>query len=138
MSGVQTSFARRPQGILSRVFELGSTFHCEDCLLAKVPGPNQQRCAEAFIEGATLVPDEVELEYMEAGTKGAPIGRRGVAGDGKYAFAGISDNRGWLVLIGIAGTDALQWTNGWRAGRKVASKPGVEVWAIERASPPTG
>jgi hypothetical protein len=120
------------QGILSRIFELGSTFHCEDCLHARVPGPNQQRSAEAFIEGATLVPDEVVLEHVEAGAKGAPIGRRGLEGDRAYAFAGVSGDRGWLVLIGIPDAKALEWTNGWRAGSHVAFRPGIEVWTIAR------
>jgi hypothetical protein len=120
------------QGILSRVFELGSTFHCEDCLLARVPGPNQQRCAEAFIEGTALVPDDAVLEYVPAGAKGSPIGMRGLGQESRYAFAGISGDHGWVVLIGVSGPDALEWTNGWRATARVASRPGIQVWTLER------
>ncbi len=32
----------------------GATFHCEDCLQARVPGPIQQRCARAWVEGASV------------------------------------------------------------------------------------
>ena len=32
----------------------GGTFHCEDCLQAKVPGPLQQRSARAWVEGASV------------------------------------------------------------------------------------
>ncbi len=61
------------QGLLARIFDVGTTFHCEDCLLARVPGPVQQRCAEAFIAGATLAP---------AGSAFTPVavGRPGCAG----------------------------------------------------------
>ena len=31
------------QGLLARIFDVGTTFHCEDCLVARVPGPVQQR-----------------------------------------------------------------------------------------------
>ncbi len=120
------------QGILSRIFEVGSTFHCDDCLHAKVPASNQRRCAEAFIQGATLVPDDVVLEYREAGAQDGPIGRRGLDTAGRYAFAGVSGDRGWIVLIGIAGTSDLEWTNGWHARKQLAARPGIEVWAVER------
>jgi len=32
----------------------GGTFHCEDCLQARVPGPIQQRSARAWVEGASV------------------------------------------------------------------------------------
>jgi hypothetical protein len=32
----------------------GGTFHCEDGLLARVPGPVQQACARAWVEGAKV------------------------------------------------------------------------------------
>ena len=32
----------------------GGTFHCEDGLLARIPGPVQQACARAWIEGAAI------------------------------------------------------------------------------------
>lgn len=32
----------------------GGTFHCEDGLLARIPGPVQQACARAWVEGATI------------------------------------------------------------------------------------
>jgi hypothetical protein len=32
----------------------GGTFHCEDGLLARIPGPVQQACARAWVEGASV------------------------------------------------------------------------------------
>jgi hypothetical protein len=32
----------------------GGTFHCEDGLLARVPGPVQQACARAWVQGASV------------------------------------------------------------------------------------
>jgi hypothetical protein len=32
----------------------GGTFHCEDGLLARIPGPVQQACARAWVEGASF------------------------------------------------------------------------------------
>ena len=32
----------------------GGTFHCEDCMLARVPGPVQQACARAWVQGASV------------------------------------------------------------------------------------
>ncbi len=39
------------QAAIGGLLDLGSTFHCEDCLQARVPGPVQQACADAFITG---------------------------------------------------------------------------------------
>jgi len=39
------------QAAIGGLLDLGSTFHCEDCLEARVPGPVQQQCADAFIVG---------------------------------------------------------------------------------------
>lgn len=32
----------------------GGTFHCQDCLYARIPGPVQRACARAWIEGASV------------------------------------------------------------------------------------
>jgi hypothetical protein len=32
----------------------GGTFHCEDCLQVRVPGPLQQACARAWVQGAAV------------------------------------------------------------------------------------
>jgi hypothetical protein len=32
----------------------GGTFHCEDCLHARIPGPIQQACARAWVQGASV------------------------------------------------------------------------------------
>jgi len=39
------------QAAIGGLLDVGSTFHCEDCLEARVPGPVQQQCADAFIAG---------------------------------------------------------------------------------------
>jgi len=38
-------------GALCRGFEIGCVFHSEDGLYARLLGPNQRACAEAFIAG---------------------------------------------------------------------------------------
>jgi hypothetical protein len=114
------------QGLLSRLFEIGSTFHCEDCLRARVPGPTQQACAKAFIEGAMLMPDSVNVGYTEPGSPEAPIAA--VNSPDTHPFAGISGSQGWVVVLGGDAAPELRWQNGWRATKQTQPYPGVYVW----------
>jgi hypothetical protein len=115
------------QGALSRILELGSTFHCDDCLYARVPGPVQQEAALAFIAGATLVPEGLVLDAP------GPIDTARASGGGA-AFAAANGDRGWLVLLGGADPAELHWPGGWRSDMRVADREGVSVWTIARGT----
>jgi hypothetical protein len=119
------------QGLLSRLFEIGSTFHCEDCLRARVPGPTQQACARAFIEGATLMPDDLAVRYTEPGSADAPIAA--VNTRDTHAFAGISGSQSWVVVLGDGAVPELHWQGGWRTTRQEQPYPGVHVWRAARS-----
>jgi hypothetical protein len=61
------------QGVLSRIFEVGSTFHSQAGLTSAPFGPVQQGCAEAFINGTRIVADGVQLTYKNAGWHDSPV-----------------------------------------------------------------
>ena len=61
------------QGVLSRIFEVGSTFHSEDGLTSRLLQPVQRQCAQAFIDGTRIVSDDVMLTYKNAGWHDSPI-----------------------------------------------------------------
>ncbi len=121
------------QGVLSRLFEVGATFHCEDCLLAQVPAPNQQACARAFVSGATIIPADVSFTSDEGPASEAPRADRKplVAESAGLAFAATSASRGWVVALGQSqGPPDLQ--AGWRALKQLSEWPDVKVWEIRR------
>jgi hypothetical protein len=120
------------QGVISRVLELGSTFHCEDCLRAQVPRPTQQACAKAFITGATLMPDDVVLTYLDTGAADAPVRPQAVEAGGRRTFAAVAGNRGWLVLMGEGHSRDVPWSGRWKPEKRVAEWPGAEVWTFVR------
>ena len=120
------------QGVLSRILEIGSTFHCSDCLEAHVPGPTQQSCAEAFIAGATVVPDDVVLSEVDDGTPDAARLREDLHALGTGAFAAVSGNRGWLALVGEGSDRAIVWKGSWRIEKRIAQWRGVSVWAFHQ------
>ncbi len=119
------------QGILSRLLELGSTFHCEDCLRAQVPRQTQQACAKAFIAGATLMPDNVVLAPVDMAAANAPVRQR-LDASGHYAVAAVAGDRGWLALLGAGRNGEVPWSGAWRPEKRVARWPGVEVWTFVR------
>lgn len=119
------------QGALSRVLEIGSTFHCEDCLRARLPGPNQQAAAEAFVAGATVAPDDIVLTVIDPLAPDSPVRKDALDVEHRRGFAGVAGPRGWLVLIGPPGP-AVPWQAGARPGARIARRPGVEVWTFTR------
>ena len=145
------------QGALSRVFEVGSNFHFEDGLRAKVPRPVQQQCAEAFIAGTRIVNDAYMLTFQDAGWPYAPVQRVRFAKDPSVsgaashpktvptpdavvaAYAGLtqvfpsnSAPSSVLLLIGVEGDPVIEWRQPWQKTGVVAEFPHVRIWSIAR------
>jgi hypothetical protein len=118
------------QGVLSRLLDVGSTFHCEDCLPARVPGPVQRRCADAFVEGRRIVPEDVNPTIVDAASAGAPATLAG--GVNGRIFTATAGDRAWSLILGGSNEAAVRWHGGWRAGTRIAQRPGVEVWTAGR------
>lgn len=117
------------QGVLDRFFGLASTFHCTDCIGAKVPGSVQRQCAAAYIAGATLVPDDASFQYLNdhyGVTDGADWSKVIKV----YSFVGAT--KSYTVLIGLTGDPAVKWVNGWHPVGVVAERPGIQVVEIQR------
>jgi hypothetical protein len=118
------------QGAMSRLLDVGSTFHCEDCLPARVPGPVQRRCADAFIEGRRIIPDAISPAIADAPPAGAPATL--VDGAVGHVFSAIAGDRAWSLVLSGTDKGGVRWQQGWRAGQRVAARPGVEVWTAVR------
>jgi hypothetical protein len=119
------------QGAVSRIAEVGSTFHCQDCLRAEVPGPVQQRCADAFVKGRSTVPEGVTVRFADGASTPLPVSVD--AGQDRSVFSGIAGDRSWTVRLGdAAGQRALRWRGGWRPEQRVEAFSGVEIWTAVR------
>ena len=118
------------QGALARLLELGSTFHCSDCLNAHVPGPIQKACASAFIAGATVAPDDVALSEIDDRMPDSVILRAEIAALGPRALAAVAANRGWLALIGDGSDRSVALKGRWRIDTRVTEQPGVAIWTF--------
>jgi hypothetical protein len=117
------------KGVLSRLLEVGATFHCEDCLSATVPGPVQRRCAEGFVEGRRIVPERVHLTPVGPAEAGAPLTS---AGAPDQVVSAISGDRAYVLLVGDAVETPATLAAGWRPVQQLAARPGVEVWTLIR------
>jgi hypothetical protein len=116
------------QGVASRLVDAGATFHCEDCLRASVPGPVQRQCAEAFMAGRRLLPEDVRVAYAGGSTAPAHLG----VGPRGEILAGVAGERAWVLVLGPAAGAPLRWQGGWRPTARVAERRGVEVWVAAR------
>ena len=120
-------------GLMGRMSGVPATFHCEDCLYAKVPGPTQQACATAFIEGARLLPEGRRFSLV-------PVSGmlRQATLPGVTAIHAAEDETGeWTVVAALGAPPrlVLPWAEGW-TGKVIARKGRVTVFRAVRAPSP--
>jgi hypothetical protein len=126
---------------LNRLFNVGGVFHSEDGLHARPLGPNQRRCAEAFVRGSRVWPnDNDRLTYLNVGHSGSPIvsatfnegdlSRPGCT----RSYSGVIGNHGFNVTLGISdmANPGAQIGNGWRWGAEIGREQGVIVREVLR------
>lgn len=118
------------QGMLARMFDVGTTFHCEDCLLAGVPGPVQQRCAEAFIAGATLPSAATTLTAVAMGAPGAPAAQLGKLATQARTFMAVGPSEGIVLVLGSSEPPRPSWRQGWQPTAQVSRWAAVRAWRV--------
>ena len=118
------------QGLLARMVDVGTTFHCEDCLLAKVPGPVQQACADAFVAGATLPAAAATLTLVDSGTPAAPFDDLAHLGPGTHVFAAVSSTDGIVLVLGTSRPPVPRWRDGWQLSTHLSQWADVHAWRV--------
>ncbi len=108
-------------GACGRASGFGGVHHSQAGLIAALPGPVQQRSAEAYVAGHRAVEavfgDERGV-FHDVGEAGAPL--RSVSGmPHDRALTYVAGSQAVIVVAG-AGSDAvLRWDDGWQPGRVV-------------------
>lgn len=121
------------QGLLARMFDVGTTFHCDDCLVANVPGAVQQRCAEAFVAGATLPSPATALTPVAVGAPSAPVARLGPLSTQARTFAAVGPSEGIVLVLGTSQPPHPSWQHGWEPTDHVSQWPEVHAWRVVKA-----
>jgi hypothetical protein len=124
-------------GVLDRLFEVGGVFHSTAGLNSVPPGEVTQRCAEAFVEGSTIVDTEDRLAFKNAGwgdspVKGANFGSDTSPGTVVRTYSGITGNTGYLVLVGVTGDPRVEFQLGWRIDSQLADVNGCQVFKLTK------
>lgn len=120
------------QGLLARIFDVGTTFHCEDCLLARVPGPVQQQCAEALIAGATLASPATALTPVAVGAPSAPVARLAPLSPQARTFAAVAPSEGVVLVLGASERPQPSWQRDWTPTAHVSRWAGLHAWHVAR------
>jgi hypothetical protein len=118
------------QAALSGVLGLGTTFHCDDCLHARVPGPTQQQAAEAFARGARFVASAGPLRWLDDRDDGWPVERSPDAGP--QVFVATSERTAVVLTLGPGAGDGLQWRSGWKVRSRQSAGSEVHAWIADR------
>lgn len=119
-------------GVLSRVFEVGTTFHLQAGLQNDVPGPVQGRCADEFVRGSRVLPDEARVELIEGSDAASPVAAA-PPGAGPV-FVGRSGDRAIVAAIGPAPLAAPQPRTGWTIESTPIERPQIKVWILKRSA----
>src|SRR5688572_8210605 len=102
-------------GVLDRAFNLGGVHHSQAGLMGEVPGPVQQRCADAYVAGHRAVESVLGAErgvFAEAGRPDSPV--LSVAGmPAHQVLTFVAKDRAVVVLVGAPTAAKLQWAKGW-------------------------
>jgi hypothetical protein len=113
-------------GLMNRLYSVGGTFHFDDGLHARVPGPNQQAAARAFVEGMRLLPDGIRPVPVRDEGPVASFDPKTV----RSVHAAGAGDRVWVAALGVSGEPRIGWRAGWRVVRVTADRPGVRVWEL--------
>lgn len=123
------------QGVLDRLGELGSTFHCNDCVSAKIPGPVQQACARAYIAGATIVPDDQIFQfYNDTIGDAATNGGNWSHVEKLFTFENVTGGQSFVVALNVTGDPGITWKNGWHQTGQLdtSAYPGILILKISK------
>jgi hypothetical protein len=110
-------------GVLDRAFGLGGVHHSQAGLIAELPGPIQQRCAEAYVEGHRAVEGVLggtPGRFVDAGKPGSPVASVD-RGNVTAAYSFVDGARGLTVLVGVSGDPVLRLAGAWHQVRVVAT-----------------
>ena len=126
-------------GVLDRAFNLGGVHHSQAGLMGELPGPVQQRCADAYVAGHRVLESALGTErgvFFEVGRDGGPVKAvTGMAAQQVMTF--VAKERAAVVLVGAPAGAKLQWATGWRQVAVVKSmtgQDGARVDVIHAAS----
>ena len=127
-------------GVLDRAFQIGGIHHSQAGLMAELPGPVQQRCADAYVAGhraIEAVTGKAALTFHDAGAPASPVASVNTSRlTAAYSFT--TGDRGAVVLLGVTGDPVLRLAGGWRRGsvaatRRAADGKRIDVVEITRA-----
>jgi hypothetical protein len=119
------------QAAVSGVLGLGATFHCDDCLHARVPSPAQQRSAEAFARGAHFVASAGPVRWLDSPGDGSPV-ERAAPEPGRRLFIATAETTAVVVALGPAARDDVRWRPGWKVRSEQAAGSEVHAWIADR------
>jgi len=120
-------------GVLDRAFNLGGIHHSQAGLMGEVPGPVQQRCAEAYVAGHRAVEAALGAErgrFIEPGRDDAPI--RSVTGlPLQQVFTFVTGDKAVVVLVGAPKDAKVEWAAGWRQAAVLKSMTGLDGHRVD-------
>jgi len=115
-------------GAFDRASGFGGVHHSQAGLLAALPGPVQQRSAEAYVAGHRAVESVLGDErgvFHDVGEAGAPlVSVSGLPADRVLTFVAVK--QAVIVVAGASDDAVLRWAAGWHSSRVVKTMRGAD------------
>jgi hypothetical protein len=134
------AYAGFGQGYLSRMFEIGSNFHCEDGITTSPLRPLQLAALRAFTSATADVPYALVFKFANGKSGDSAVKDASFIGPScsscavmrGFSFFAPGYNR--FVWVGLKpGRDPMpKWQGGWKAGLIVNDVPGMRVLEITK------
>ena len=125
-------------GALNRLFEISGVFHSEDGLYSRLLGPNQTKCAKAFVEGTKSIPTDKLLSYQNVGWTGSPVASARFADSGGSIVRAYSFTDGGTAFTIILHTGSefipqdIEWRLDWATRTILTHWPNVTILQVSK------
>jgi hypothetical protein len=124
-------------GLIARLLKIGSTFHSDAGLQARIPAGPELACFDAWRRGLRYLPDRIDEQSIvqDAGETTpddpsiAPV-RDFDRARAVNVFGIVDGPRGWAVALGVVDDPAIVLREGWRIAR---TEKFDAVWIYELA-----
>lgn len=126
-------------GALDRASGFGGVHHSQAGLMARKPGPVQQRSADAYVAGHKVVESilgEDWAAFRKVGQPGGPV-QQALSLDADRVLSFTTGDRAVVVVVGATAATRLLWASGWKAVdvvKSMASADGHRVDVIHASA----
>ena len=116
-------------GALAAFIGMGSTFHYEGGLQARLPDTDETACLDAWQQGIDLTQAAAVGDWLAGDSLSAQVAK--VSG-GRRTFGRVTADRAAVLIVDPSTTTSIEWNEGWIEERRATAPGALLVTATRR------